>query len=351
MFIRNEWYIAAWDDEVEAGKPLARRICGDPVVLFRDAAGRAGALFDRCCHRGAPLHLGSVTELGLQCGYHGLVFDRTGACVRVPGQERVSGRTRVQSYPVIEKDGFLWIWMGEAERADSRTIVDYPYHTDPVNWPHKHALIPIEANYMLMVDNLMDLTHLGYVHASTIGGNPAIHVEAEMQTERKPNGLRFVRWMRNSLPPPTYVKAAGFNGRIDRWQVFEYVAPGSVLQWSGAVDAGGGDAAYASGMVGRGLSFRLFHGLTPETEDTCHYFWSVANGFRQHDPQTTEMLFSEIASAFQEDKRMVEAQQARLGETGEAGLVDIVTDRARIHMRRVVEGRLAEEAQRSAAAE
>ncbi|HUN52213.1 MAG TPA: Rieske 2Fe-2S domain-containing protein, partial [Candidatus Sulfotelmatobacter sp.] len=196
MFIQNEWYVAAWGDEIDGGKPLARRICGEPVVLFRDASGRAAALFDRCCHRGAPLQFGTVTELGLQCGYHGLVFDGSGQCVRVPGQERIAGRTRVRSYPTVEKDGFIWIWMGEAARADAGRIIDYPYHNDAGRWPHKHALYPIQANYMLMVDNLMDLTHLGYVHVSTIGGNPAIHVEAEMKTERKPNGLKFIRWMR-----------------------------------------------------------------------------------------------------------------------------------------------------------
>jgi len=349
LFIREEWYIAAWGDEVQGEKPLARRICGESVVLFRDATGRVGALTDRCAHRGAPLQLGCVTERGLQCGYHGLVFDRSGTCVRIPGQERIPSRASVHSYPAVEKDGFVWIWIGDAARADASRIVDFPYHNDGERWPHKHAMYPIQANYMLMVDNLMDLTHLGYVHTSTIGGNPNTHVEAEMRTEPRPNGLYFLRWMRNSMPPPTYVKATGFAGRIDRWQEFEYIAPGSVLQWTGAVDAGGGDAAYADGVPEGGLTFRLFHGLTPATETSCHYFWSAANGYRQHDPQATEQLFSEIAGAFLEDKRVVEAQQARLTETGEAGLIDIVTDKARLHMRRVVERRLAEQAQRSAA--
>jgi vanillate O-demethylase monooxygenase subunit len=351
MFIRNEWYIAAWSDEVDGGTLLARRICDDPVVLFRDAENKVAALFDRCCHRGVPLQFGTVTELGLQCGYHGLTFDRSGKCVRVPGQDRIAGRTKVQSYPIVEKDGFVWIWMGDAARVEERQPLDYPFHNDRARWPHQHTMYPIKANYMLMIDNLMDLTHLGYVHTSTIGGNPAIHVEAQMRTTRKPNGLKFIRWMRNSVPPPTYVKAVGFAGRIDRWQEFEYVAPGHVLQWSGAVDAGGGDAAYANGIPDGALEFRLFHGLTPESETSCHYFWSIANGYRQHDPQATAQLFAEIGAAFQEDKRIVEGQQMRLGETGEAGLVDIATDGARLHMRRVVEGRLAEEAAQVSAAE
>jgi phenylpropionate dioxygenase-like ring-hydroxylating dioxygenase large terminal subunit len=349
MFVRNEWYIAAWSDEV-GDPPLARRICGDPVVLFRSADGKVGALFDRCCHRGAPLQFGKVVEHGLQCGYHGLIFDHRGKCIRVPGQDLIAERTRVRSYPIVEKDGFLWIWMGDPARADQSRLIDYPFHRDCRRWPSKHSTYHIKANYMLMVDNLMDLTHLGYVHTSTIGGNPTIHVEAQMKTTRRPKGLKFTRWMRNSAPPPTYVKAVGFTGRIDRWQEFEYVAPGSVMQWSGAVDAGGGDQAYANGIPEGALEFRLFHGLTPESDTSCYYFWSIANGYRQADPQATEQLFAEIAAAFQEDKLVVEGQQARLAETGEEGLVDIATDAARLHMRRVVE-RLVLEEQQTAAAE
>ena len=351
MFIRNEWYVAAWSDELDGGKPLGRRICGDPVVLFRDKGGKAAALFDRCCHRGAPLQFGKLVEQGLECGYHGLVFDASGTCVRVPGQDQIAERTRVRSYPVVEKNCFIWVWMGDPALADPSTILDWPYHDDTKRWPHKHTLYPVASNYMLMVDNLMDLTHLGYVHATTIGGNPQQHVEAEMKTTRKPKGLKFTRWMRNSPPPPTYVKAVGFTGRIDRWQEFEYVAPSSVLQWTGAVDVGGGDRAYADGVPPGGLEFRLFHGLTPETETTCHYFWSAANGFRPDDPATTEQLFQQIGAAFLEDKTVVEGQQARLGETGEADLVDIVTDATRLHMRRVVERLLAEESRRTQAAE
>jgi phenylpropionate dioxygenase-like ring-hydroxylating dioxygenase large terminal subunit len=346
MFLRNAWYVAAWSDEITAG-PLARRILGEPVVLFRDANGTAAALLDMCCHRGAPLHIGRLVDDGIECGYHGLVFAADGRCVRIPGQDRIPDRARVRSFPLVEQDQLLWIWMGDPARADAKQIVSWPYHNDPINWPHKHTMYPIKAAAMLMVDNLMDLTHLGYVHTSTIGGNPAQHVEAKMETERTPLGLKFTRWMLNSPPPPTYVRAVGFTGMIDRCQRFEFVAPGSVLQWTGAADAGGyrdGDTANSK------LAFRLYHGLTPETETSCFYFWSAANGFRQDDPLATQQFFDQVAAAFLEDKTVVEHQQARLSELGEDGLVDIVTDSARLHMRRTVE-RLMEEESRALAAE
>ncbi len=338
MFIRNAWYVAAWGHEI-ADRPLGRRICDEPIVLFRDQAGAVGALEDRCCHRGTPLKIGRVVAQGLECGYHGLVFDATGRCVRIPGQDQIPERAKVRSYPVIEKDEFVWIWMGEAARADAAQIIDYPWHNDYKDWPHKHAMYHIAANHMLMVDNLMYLTHLGYVHGSTIGGNPMQHVEAKMKITRKDNGLHFMRWMLNSVPPPTYVKAAGFEGRVDRWQEFEFIAPSSIIQATGAFDAGSG--AYETGNQDSGFKFRLYHGLTPETESSCFYFWSAANGYRQDEPEATEQFFQEVAKAFLEDKAVVEVQQTGLDAFGEAGLVDITTDGARLHMRRVVEQRLA----------
>lgn len=344
MFARNAWYIAAWGDEVAADKPLARRILNEPVVLFRDQEGRAAALADRCCHRSAPLSLGRVVADGIECGYHGLVIAPDGQCVSVPGQRLVPPGATVRRYPLVEKNCFLWIWPGDPALADPSGIVDFPWHDDAQNWPHKHTMYPIKGNYMLMVDNLMDLTHLGYLHAKTIGGNPLQHFQADMKTVRTPTGVKFTRWMRNSPPPPSYVKAAGFKGRVDRLQVFEFVAPSTILQWTGATDAGSGkepdDFAF---------QFRLFHGLTPETETSCFYFWSAANGYRQDDPATTEQLFGEIAFAFREDAAMVEAQQGRVSEFGEDGLVDIASDATRMTMRRHVDRMIAAERQQEAA--
>src|SRR5436305_14973835 len=154
-----------------------------------------------------------------------------------------------------------------------------------------------------------------------------------MKTERTPTGLKFTRWMKNSAPPPSYVKAAGFQGRIDRCQKFEFVAPSTVLQWTGAADAG---SQYADPESDFRFQFRLFHGLTPQTETSCYYFWATANGYRQDDPAATEQLFSEIAAAFQEDKGVVEQQQLRMTELGEDALVEIAADAARMHMRRTV---------------
>jgi phenylpropionate dioxygenase-like ring-hydroxylating dioxygenase large terminal subunit len=345
MFIRNAWYVAAWSDDIGQA-PFARRILGEPIVLFRDSTGAIAALEDRCCHRGTPLALGEVVPAGLQCGYHGLVFDGSGKCVMVPGGHRIPPDARVRSYPVIEKDAFVWIWMGNPAHADRSRVLDYPYHNDAANWPHKHTTYPIKCNYTLLIDNLMDLSHLGFIHKETIGGmSPMIHVDARMRTMKTATGVRFDRWMIDSVPPPTYIDAVGFKGRVDRWQEFEFVAPSSVIQWSGAVNAGTGEfkgGEYHGSRAG-GFSLRLFHGATPETESSCFYFWSTANGYRQNEPAATVQLFDQIARAFDQDKTVLEAQQRRIDENPGAALVDIHGDAARIHARRALERLLAEE--------
>src|SRR5438046_2032548 len=117
MLLCNAWYIAAWADELAAA-PIGRRICNEPVVLFRDGAGKAAVLEDRCCHRAAPLHLGSLVEAGLQCGYHGLVFDGAGKCVSIPGQRLIPDSATVRAYPVVEKNQLVWVWMGDPKLAD-----------------------------------------------------------------------------------------------------------------------------------------------------------------------------------------------------------------------------------------
>lgn len=334
MFILNTWYVAAWAKEI-GEKPFARTICNEPLVFFRDkVTGKIAALEDKCCHRAAPLSLGVVVEAGLQCGYHGVVHDCSGRCVHIPGQDKIPARAKVRAYPAVEKNEFIWVWMGDPALADESKIVDYPFNDDHKNWPHHHGFYHIKSNYMLMVDNLMDLTHLGYVHGTTIGGNPQTHVEALMDVFKTDTSLRYVRWMLNSIPPPTYTKAVPFKGRVDRWQEFEFSPPSNVLQWSGAVDAGTG--AREHGKRDGGFSLRIFHGLTPETENTCFYFYAPANGYRQDDPTATDQLMEQISAAFMEDLLVCEGQQKRIEKFGESGLVDIVSDASRIHLRRII---------------
>jgi phenylpropionate dioxygenase-like ring-hydroxylating dioxygenase large terminal subunit len=334
-FVRRAWYVAAWSDDV-GPTPFGRRICNEPVVFFRDTSGQVHALADYCCHRGFPLSAGQVVGDELQCGYHGLTFRGDGACTAIPGQNSVPARARVRAYPTVEKDAMVWIWMDEPELADATKIVDHPYHTDPVAWPHRHATIEIKCAAQLLVDNLMDLTHLGYVHVKTIGGDPQAQVAANLETRAREDGLAFTRWLLDSATPPTHLVAVPKLGdRIDRWQEFDYSAPACIRQWSGSMPAGLG--AYPDGRTNEYFSVQIFHGITPETADTTFYFWSVAIGFGQDDPTNIERVAAEVARTFNEDKDALELQHARISEIDAAKLVNIVSDGTRVQMLRVFE--------------
>jgi vanillate O-demethylase monooxygenase subunit len=339
----NAWYQAAWAHEV-GDKPLARTILKEPVVLFRDAGGKARALEDRCCHRATPLRLGEVVPEGLQCGYHGMVFDGAGKCVKIPGQDSIPPQAKVRSYPIVERQEFVWIWMGDPALTDESKLIDYPWNDDHKNWPHLHGMNYVKCNYMLLMDNLMDLTHIPHIHKTSIGGGSVQEqVNARMDVKRTDSGVHYTRWMFGIIPPPTYVKAAGFapGVRVDRWQEFEYIAPGSVVQWTGALEAGRG--AERDRSQKGGFSLRLYHGATPETEESCFYFWTPANGYKPDEAAATELLFKEIASVFLEDVAVLEAQQARMAQTPDRALVDIKHDIARLPARRALERLIREE--------
>ncbi|MCZ6764924.1 MAG: aromatic ring-hydroxylating dioxygenase subunit alpha [Alphaproteobacteria bacterium] len=331
-FVRNAWYLAAWPKELEAGI-VARTIMNQPLVLFRGTDGKAAALEDRCCHRGAPLSHGELVDHGLQCGYHGLVYDGTGTCIEVPGGEDVPAGASVRSYPVVERQQCIWIWMGDPIRADEAKIVEYPCHDQPQMWPHKKSMFQIKANYMMMIDNLMDLTHLAFVHRKTVGGNAQAHAAAELIVEPTETGCRYERWMMDSPTPPTYIKAVGFEGNIDRWHRFEYVGPSTVIQRNGAIDVGKGAR---ESQDQPGFHLQILHHATPETETSFHYFWSAANGYRQDEPEATEQLYNEIYPTFLEDKAIMEAQQERLNLDPTRPLISIRADKALFYARKAL---------------
>jgi phenylpropionate dioxygenase-like ring-hydroxylating dioxygenase large terminal subunit len=341
MYLRNAWYVAATLDELASGRPFARTLLDEPVVLFRDpATGAVAALEDRCCHRGAPLSLGEISDAGLTCGYHGLVFDRHGICVAMPGNRgRIPESARVRSYPTAETGGFVWIWMGDRERASERLIPGIPRQTeDDDRLPRRsHGVMHVKASYVLFLENLMDLTHLAYVHKKTIGGHAGDHAAAKMETSQTATGVRYARLMLDAVPPANYAKRYGFDGRIDRWEEFEYVAPSSVLQFTGAVKSGD----YHKGIRHGWHHLRGIHAFAPETERSCFYFYSFIDGFRGDGAKADTVLGEPVV--FREDANMIEQQQLRLEGYDLEKLTAIPSDVARVQMTRFLKRAIAEE--------
>jgi len=341
---RNAWYLAAWRDEI-GEQPFARTLLNEPIVLFRAPDGKIAALEDRCCHRGAALSMGRLVPAGLRCGYHGMVFGADGRCVAIPGQDTIPPQARVLAYPVAERAQFTWIWMGDPAKADENAIPEYPPKDAQMGGTRQWGMLPIRCNYMLLIDNLMDLTHIPFVHGNTIGGEQQVDLidSAKVDMRRTEQGVHFIRWTQGHLAPPLFQKVLELEpgARIDRWQEFEYVAPMSVIQCSGGALVGRGAMQHRE-QPGA-LSLRLFHGATPETEDSCFYFWMRANSIPD-DPRAVAVVLKEIKAVLAQDVAILELQNDRLRADPARPLVDVKNDNLRILARRAVDRLIASEA-------
>lgn len=332
MFLKDNWYVAAWSSEITGRGLVARRILGKPVVLFRDAGNAVTALHDQCCHRGLPLSMGTVEADGIRCGYHGMKYDRRGVCIEVPSQAAIPSKACVKSWPVVEQHGLVWMWGGDG--AAEGAPPDYPWHGE---WLWKGGLFHYEANHELINDNLLDLSHLGYVHVHTIGGDPQSHMGAEMRTVRGEGTVGVERYMRGVSPPPTHVRINQFRGEVDRWQRVQFV-PGLITIYSGSVPAG---TLRPEGDQVGGFQQRVFNAITPETEDTSHYFWSISHAPVPGNPGMTDTLHADTVATFEEDRVVVNAQYARMREDPAQKWVDLRIDSGAIQARRILKDRIA----------
>jgi vanillate O-demethylase monooxygenase subunit len=240
MFLKNTWYVACTPDEVSE-KPLGRRICGEKMVFFRGKDGVVSALEDFCPHRGTPLSLGFVENGELVCGYHGLHMNADGSCASMTGQ-RVRAFPSIRNFPAVERYGFIWVWPGDAEQADPAKIHTLEWADNP-EWAYGGGLFHIHCDYRLMIDNLMDLTHETYVHASSIG--QAEIEESAPSTKTVGDEVVTSRHMENVKAPPFWAAALRGNGLADdvpcdRWQICRFSPPSHVMIEVGVAHAGKG---------------------------------------------------------------------------------------------------------------
>jgi len=333
MFLRNCWYVAAWASEVKR-TPLARLFLDRPVVLYRTEKGDAVALEDRCCHRNLPLSMGKIEGDAIRCGYHGLKFDRSGACVEIPGQTQIPAAARVIAYPLLERWDLLWIWMGDAAAADPALLPDWHYLTEP-GWSvikgNDAAPMPMQCNWELNNDNLLDLSHVTYVHPTTLGAHGAEH--APIQTERRARSVRMIRWMPNVPPIPMWTKFLKTSGNVDRWQVTEAEIPCHCT-----VDAGFAPAGTTSLAAPRedAPRIRVLLTATPETATSSFLFYAQIRNFGVEDQALTDRFRRDSRVVFDEDVAVLEAQQRRYSAMPDAPAIDIRADAPQLAMRKLV---------------
>lgn len=325
MFVRNSWYVAAWSHEVAADGLLARTIIDVPLVLWRDAAGAAVAFRDRCCHRAAPLSLGRREGEHLRCRYHGLLFDRDGRCVWTPAQEKVPARARVQTYPIVERHRWIWVWMGDPAAADPTLIPDTQWVDHP-DWRSKPGYLHYDTNYLLIADNLLDFSHLPYLHPTSVGGSPDYAAVLPTMT-KLPRGVRLTKWVKNTEPPAYSAQYGGYppGAKVDRWMFYDFVVPGVLTMDSGMVPAG---ASAAPGQRENAIEFRGCQALTPETEHSTHYFFAHCHNFLTDRPEVTDAIHAGILTAFEEDRTMITAQAQNLARDPKFHMVPLEVDSA-----------------------
>ncbi|WP_341892871.1 aromatic ring-hydroxylating dioxygenase subunit alpha [Variovorax sp. YR752] len=336
MFVRNCWYVAAWDHELLADTLLERTIIGESVLFYRRGDGSPVAIDNRCPHRHAPLSMGRKEGDAVRCLYHGLKYDSRGQCVEIPGQEAIPAKLCVRAYPVAERGRWIWVWMGDPLRADESLIPD-AFSLKHREWRYRPGYLHYDADHRLICDNLLDFSHLSYVHEKTLGGSPNI-AQARPVVTRTERGVHVTRDVRDTVPAPYHARLGGFSGKVNRRFAYDFLVPGVLLMHAHVKPHDTAD----EDMSGA-LQFHSCQALTPETAGTTHYFFMQAHRFRLDDATITESIYQSLCTAFAEDRRIIEAQQRLIDRSPPAPMQPIAADLALAQYRRIVEQMLAAE--------
>jgi vanillate O-demethylase monooxygenase subunit len=285
-FVRDQWYVAAYGSEL-GRELLGRTILGEPIVFYRSESGAVVALADRCVHRRYPLSESRRDGDTIVCGYHGFTYDTNGSCVFVPGQKRIPRTARVPSYPVVEQDSFVWVWIGDPAKAEATPVPRAPWLADAA-YTTVSGLEPLAARYELLVDNLLDLSHETYLHGGYIG-TPEV-ADTPITTEvDEDNGIIYVsRRMADAECPSFYANSTGIKGRITRWQDIEYQPPCLYLLHSRIAPAG--VLPRDDGTDPDAFHVEVVYAITPETEHSTHDFWAVARDFALGDAEVSTFM-------------------------------------------------------------
>lgn len=327
QYTRNDWYVACTEDDLAGGGPVAACVLDERIVVWRSGE-RAVALEDRCVHRAAALSLGRCEGATLRCMYHGLLFDDAGVVVEIPGQDVIPPNARVRAYPVTARHGWVWVWMGDPAKADLRLVPDLFPGVDLDDFVIGHGVMDFAAEARLISDNLLDFSHLPFVHEASFQ-SPPDWARSTMNMEQLERAMRFERWIENG--PGNYLYDPQPAEPFDSWLGYDYRIPGVLIMWSGifragtarALNFGRPDFSQAIGQV-----LTNIQAITPMTERTSRYHFTVgAHRERGRGPEVIEPLVGVTTRAFSEDKAMIEAQQQVLDRDPGRVIMPTVHDR------------------------
>lgn len=325
----NQWYCAAFADEVGA-LPLARTICDRQIVLYRDTASKVVALTNRCPHRQAPLSDGQVIGDNIECPFHGMLFSPAGTCLDIPSQTVIPKAAHIRAYPVEERHGHVWLWMGDAA-PDPSLVPDMHWMTDP-GLSEVHGMLALGCPWLAALDNLLDDTHLSFVHRNSIG-TPKM-VKAEIDIVGDTDWVGFSRWTYDTPPSAMHAAAGDFTTNVDRWFNVHFAKPSTVLIDVGSAPVGSGAP---HGDRSKGISLFSNGTVTPVTAHSCLYFWHTARTFNLGDAEFSETMRGHMANTFLEDKAILEAvQHNRISDSERLPQLNLSGDAVTIRARRII---------------
>ncbi|MFL6714162.1 MAG: Rieske 2Fe-2S domain-containing protein [Sulfurifustis sp.] len=307
-YLRNAWYIAGWDYEITRTL-MMRYILEQPVLLYRKENGEAVAMSNICPHRYAPLHLGKLEGDRVRCAYHGLQFDCTGKCVHNPhpgGNGPIPSNSTIKSYPIVERMGAVWVWMGE-KTPDESLLPDYSFIDDKKNYRTIRGVFYIDNHYEMCTDNALDLTHVTFTHAGTLGAGLENVSKEQVKRERIGNTLWCKRFNYNITAGADFQR---FNPtlqkiKVDKQQNVRWDPPGNILISIRYVEADTEDK-HLTGIHAGNM-------LTPVSATKTRFFWSVSRNFSLESEMLDKAMAASAELALQkQDKPMIEDQLAMM---------------------------------------
>lgn len=336
-YLRNCWYVAATAPELERDL-LARTLLGRPVVMYRQEDGTPVALEDRCAHRFLPLSQGRLVGDHVQCGYHGMEFDCSGSCVKVPGQDSVPRGASIQSFPMVEKWQLIWIWMGDPALADPDLIPDL-WRNDHPDWTVVIGdTLHFNGDYRLFADNLLDPSHVSFVHQTTLGTDAV--AEIPQIATQEGDAVTVTRWILDRPAAPLYAALGGLTGNVDRWQIMAFTPPSTITVDMGSCVAGTGAQ---QGDRSQGVELLSYNLITPETDQSSFYFWTHVRPFALDDAAVSDKIRAGFLEAFLEDVAVIEAVQEGRNRYPHIEPVNLAIDAGPIRARRVIDNLIAAE--------
>lgn len=331
--IKNCWYVLDWSADIK-NELKNRMVLGQDLVYFRAKSGDVTALQNRCAHRCFPLHRSTLHDNDtIQCGYHGLTYDTEGKCVKIPSAVNQSpGHISVQHYPVVDRSPMVWIWMGDPKKADVAAIPEYDWVNED-GWGYGDGYYNINANYLALHENLMDITHFEFLHGSALG-TPG-QTEADVDVTVRGNTVDNYRISHGEPVPGLHKKATGLGDAvITREAHSTFVTPGFHDGYGRFVDANGtldGRTDYHP---------HILHFLTPEDQYSIHYHWIFGRDFSAPDAKWDKIYKDGTGKIFEEDRDAIEwiEQQWANDERPEFREAHVPADRGAVEMRRIVKG-------------